>query len=100
VRVSPLRFEIIEQRSIDPFRSLFIRADFMDVGIGTIKLLALRSTATVCAFKAFWMMEKITVQVPASTSNRGPGFDCLVWPCVFTTLSRSRAGRASVVAHS
>jgi homoserine kinase len=29
------------------------------------------------AFKSFWMMEKITVQVPASTSNLGPGFDCL-----------------------
>jgi len=29
------------------------------------------------AFKPFWMMEKITVQVPASTSNLGPGFDCL-----------------------
>ena len=44
------------------------------------------------------MMEAVTVRVPASTSNLGPGFDCLgvalrIYNSV--TVARGRRGRAS-----
>src|SRR5450631_3822404 len=43
-----------------------------------MKLLWLRSTRySVARSTASGSMRKITVQVPASTSNLGPGFDCL-----------------------
>ena len=50
------------------------------------------------AFKPFWMMEKITVQVPASTSNLGPGFDCLgvaLRLYNFVTITRGGEHRSS-----
>jgi homoserine kinase len=43
-----------------------------------IKLLRFRSTRySFARSSVFGLMKKITVQVPASTSNLGPGFDCL-----------------------
>jgi homoserine kinase len=43
-----------------------------------MKLLWLRSTRySIARSTASGSMGKITVQVPASTSNLGPGFDCL-----------------------
>ncbi|MEK7847969.1 MAG: homoserine kinase, partial [Chloroflexota bacterium] len=45
-------------------------------------------------------MEKdpITVRVPATTANLGPGFDCLGMALnIFNRVSLARAGRLSIV---
>jgi homoserine kinase len=50
-------------------------------------------------------MEKVTIRVPASTSNLGPGFDCLgialrIYNSVMVTRTKGRQGQEKIVAQA
>jgi homoserine kinase len=68
VRVGPLGFESAKQRLIDPLRLHFQSRQIV------IDALELRD---VQFFGRSEPMQKVIIRVPASTSNLGPGFDCL-----------------------
>ena len=104
VRVGPFRFEIAQQRQIDPFGFVFIRVVMSMDGLSatwhnqTVRLAF--DPLQFRAFKPFWMMERITIQVPASTSNLGPGFDCLgvaLRLYNFVTITRGGERRSSPI---
>lgn len=69
-----------------------------------VRLLPVRPGRLQCLALSLWIaqiMQQVTVRVPASTSNLGPGFDCLgVALRIYNevTLSRGRGGRVTAMA--
>src|SRR6266404_6908211 len=66
MRIGSLRFEMAKQPGADPFGSYFHSRQIV------INALQLRDVP-----RHSESMQQATVRVPASTSNLGPGFDCL-----------------------
>lgn len=89
VRIRAFFFKFAHQRLVDPFRFFFHgTADlngFFKLRERLNRLLPLSSGALQSRFLQFYrvlriqlpIMQQVTVRVPASTSNLGPGFDCL-----------------------
>ena len=89
MRIRSFRFETAKQSRVDPlgfhFRSRQISIDA--AGLRDVE-----------SFRHFESMQRVIVRVPASTSNLGPGFDCLgVALRIYNDVTLSRGGKSRLL---